>query len=53
MFIVNSVAAIKLLQQVSVTPPNDDDDDDDDEAGGWWLVTRAGPRPGTQDQGIF
>ena len=47
------MAAVKLLQQVSVTPPNDDDDDDDDDDEGWWLVTRAGPRPWTRDWEYF
>ena len=53
MFIVNSVAAIKLLQQVSVTPPNDDDDDE-----GWWLVSghwspELGPDPGPGTREYF
>ena len=46
MFIVNSVAAIKLLQQVSVTPPNDDDDDE-----GWWLVAGHPSWAQTRDPG--
>ena len=45
-FIVNSVAAIKLLQQVSVTPPNDDDDDE-----GWWLVAGHPSWAQTRDPG--
>ena len=44
-FIVNSVAAIKLLQQVSVTPPNDDDDE------GWWLVAGHPSWAQTRDPG--